>query len=56
MERVVPRAETETSKIFGTEVLDDGLEAVVAASGAFLAEAGGTKWQVEIVADDEEVF
>lgn len=51
----VVSAEAEAGEIVGAEVVRNGFEAVVAATGAFGAVADGLERQVEIVADGEDV-
>ncbi len=54
-ESVVVSAEAEAGEVFCAEMLDDGFEAVVAASGAFLTGAKLAEGEVEIVTDGEDV-
>lgn len=49
-------AEAEAGEIFGVEVLDEGFKAIIAAGAAFFAETELTKGEVEVVAEDEDVF
>ena len=48
--------EAETGEVFGVEVGGDRLEAVVPAARAFSAETGFSERQVEIIADDGNIF
>lgn len=52
---VVVSAEAEAGEVFSAEVGDDGFEAIIAASGAFLAEAELAEGEIEVVADHEDV-
>lgn len=54
-ERVIG-AEAEAGEVFGAEVGDDGFETVATAATAFFTEANLTKIEIEVVADDEDVF
>ena len=49
-------AEAEAGELVGTEVFDDGFQAIVAAGGAGGAEANGAEGEGEIVAGDESLF
>lgn len=55
-EFVVPRAEAEAREIGRMEIFGDGLEAVVTTAAAFGAVAETVEWEIEIVADDEDVL
>ena len=51
-EFIVAGAEAKAWKVFGAKMLDSGLEAVVAACAAPLAETDLAKWEIEIVANN----
>ena len=50
-EFIVAGAEAKAWKIFSSKMLDSGLEAVVAACAAPLAETDLAEWKIEIIAD-----
>lgn len=52
----VVRAEAEAGEVFGAEVGGDGFQAVVPSARAFSAETGLAERQVEIIANDRDVF
>lgn len=53
---LIAGAEAKAWEIFGAEMLNGGLEAIVAACAAPLAEADLAEWEIEIVANNENIL
>ena len=49
-------AEFETWERVGSEVLEDGFDTVVAAGGAFFAEAEGAQWEGDVVVNNQDLL
>ena len=49
-------ANTITSKIFGTEMFDDGLDAVVTAAASTSCVAIVTEFEIHVVVNDDEIL